>query len=151
MRIGPQVAQTDADGRFSVWDLVPFDPAAMEIDPLSLDGPLWMPAATCFTIVPTPNAYRHVELPLVPVGELSGTVIRGGRPAAGVPVRMESANGFRLSTTTFSDGEVYVFGARPGRYRVTAGDHGDAAVTVDFDPARDPRGVTGVRIVLQER
>jgi hypothetical protein len=151
VRIGPQVARTDAGGRFSVWDLVPFDAAAVEIDSLSLDSPLWMPAATRFTIEPLPNVYRHVELPLVPVGEISGVVIRNGRPAPGVPVRFESQDGFRLATTTFADGGFYVFGVRPGRYRVVAGEHGDAGASVEFAPSRDRQGVTGVRIVLPER
>jgi len=151
VRIGPQVARTGDDGRFAVWDLVPFDPAALEIDSLSLDSPLWMPAAARFTIEPLPNAYRHVELPLVPVGEISGVITRGGRPAPGVPVRLESASGLRLVTTTFSDGEFYVFGVRPGRYRIAAGEALDPGITVEFAPSRDPRGVTGVRIAIPER
>jgi hypothetical protein len=148
VQIGPQAAWTDSSGHFASWDLMPFEPADVQIDSLSLSSPLWMPSATHYTVLPAPNTYRRIELPLVPVGEASGTITHAGRPVRGVRVRLVPVRGATFETTTFEDGGFYVLGIRPGRYRVLVGDQPDAVAVIEFDPTQGAHAVPPIRIVL---
>jgi hypothetical protein len=150
VRVGSQAARTDDTGRFDTWDLVPFEPTTLEIDSLSLRDPLWVPAARLFSTRLSPNAFRDIAVPLVPVGEIAGRVTRGLRPVAGIRVRLLAGERTALESTTFADGEFYFFGVRPGSYRVLVGDGVDPARTVVFDAAKGARSTPYVEIALPD-
>ena len=122
VRVGPLAARTDADGRFAVWDLVPFEPLILEVDANSVSDPLWIPATPRLLVRPDPNTFTPIPVALVQAGEVSGVVLLGedGAVLRGVQVELRNRDtGDVYTTSTFSDGSFYVMGVRPGRYFAT--------------------------------
>ena len=121
LRVGAQSVASDSEGVFTVWDLVPFEFALVEIDTLSIGNPLWIPQLVSAVVSPAPNSFRSIEIPLVAGGEVSGRVtFQSGRGVAGVNVLFRNLSGGQdVTVTTFSDGTFYQFGVRPGRYELT--------------------------------
>lgn len=159
VRIGPRLVITDPDGRFAVWDLVPFELTDVEIDTLSIRDPLLVPRAARFTFRPDPNVFTPLPIPIVQAGEVSGRVILEGakRPIGGVEVELVNlTTGDRYTTSTFSDGAFYLLGVRPGRYLARLGAAaldrlGVRAIPAEFSvgSVRDEAIVDGVEIVLR--
>ena len=120
MIVGSEAQRTDSDGRFSVWDLVAFEPTRVSIDSLSVPNPLWVPAVSLAEIPVGPSTYRAFDVPLTMGGEISGRVFLDQNGGIG-GVRLILANtatGQERVITTFSDGEFYAFGVRPGDYEL---------------------------------
>ncbi|MGH7545564.1 MAG: hypothetical protein ACREKI_05210, partial [Gemmatimonadota bacterium] len=123
LRVGPHTVRTDDEGRFAVWDLVPFVTERIVVDSFSLESPLWVPSFGLATIVTAPNGFAQVQVPVWNGAEVAGRVLRAGpRGPEGVGgLRLELANletGRRTEATTFSDGEFYLLGVPPGTYDV---------------------------------
>jgi len=121
--IGSRMAETDSAGRYHAWDVVPFEPILLRIDSLSVRNPLFVSRYDAVSIVPSPNSYRVLDVPLVETGVLEGRVLRatdGVMLPAGalVLVLTNLETGERREISTFSDGEFYVLGVRPGDYRL---------------------------------
>ncbi len=117
LRVGSSAVVTDSAGRFSVWDLVPFSDALIEVDTLALENPLWVPAATVSRVVPAPNSFRFVAIPIRQGGEIAGRVELNGRPLPGSTlVLREEATGRYRRIATFTDATFYVMRLAPGRY-----------------------------------
>ncbi|HKI83695.1 MAG TPA: hypothetical protein VKA63_05095, partial [Candidatus Krumholzibacteria bacterium] len=121
--VGNETVTTDDYGRYSVWNLLPFEATKIEVQKSSLQNPLWIPVFEQAAAAISPNGYRTVDLPLVLGVELSGTTLtRDGdatHPAGSVPVRLEQIDGHRsYETRSFHDGEFYLMGVAPGNYRV---------------------------------
>ena len=122
LRVGSRGVTTDSLGRYSAWDLVPFEATAVEVDTLSLDDPLWVPAALVYHLVPGPNSHDAVDVAMLPASEAAGRVVMGreGPGVGGVPVTLRHAgSGAVVRATTFSDGSFYAVGLRAGEYEVT--------------------------------
>jgi hypothetical protein len=129
LRVGSRGVTTDSLGRYSAWDLVPFEATSVEVDTLSLTDPLWVPAALVIRLVPGPNSFDAVDVGLLPASEAAGQVVLGtedagdGRTAAGiggVPLLLRHlGSGAVVRTTTFSDGSFYAIGLRPGEYEAS--------------------------------
>lgn len=122
--IGSSMAQTDSTGRYHQWDLVPFEPLMLRIDSLSLRNPLFVSQYDAVSIVPSPNSYRVLDLPLIESGVIEGRVLReveGTVMPAGILVLVltDLETGEQCEITTFSDGEFYLLGVRPGEYRLS--------------------------------
>ncbi|MCP4568766.1 MAG: hypothetical protein GY841_14405 [FCB group bacterium] len=102
--------------------LQPYDEYIVEIDQYSLDDPLLKPVHDGFRVHFNPNIVTSIEVPVVVVSEVSGTVKRqleNGQSGMGA-VRIELINlttGSRTKVTTFNNGEFYYLGLIPGRYR----------------------------------
>ncbi len=121
--VGNETVTTDDYGRYSVWNLLPFEATKIEVQKSSLKNPLWIPVFEQAAATISPNGYRTVDLPLVLGVELNGTTLtRDGEalhPAGSVPVRLEQIDGHRsYETRSFHDGEFYLMGVAPGNYRV---------------------------------
>jgi hypothetical protein len=117
--IGSRTAATDADGLYHVWDLVPFEPVMVSIDSLSLDSPLLVPLFTRTSIVPGPNRYRTLDIPLIEAGVIEGRVTRSGAGVGGVTlILFDRGRNVRRTLTTFSDGGFYLMGVKPGDYEL---------------------------------
>jgi hypothetical protein len=117
LRVGSDAVITDSLGRFSVWDLVPFTDATIEVDTLALENPLWLPAAPVSRVVPAPNSFRFVEVPIRAGGELAGRVEMDGQPLPGATLALrEESSGRIREISTFTDATFYVMRLAPGRY-----------------------------------
>jgi hypothetical protein len=121
LHLGSRGVTTDSLGRFSTWDFVPFESLLLEIDSLSIDNPLWVPAAPLMSVSPGPNSYTHMQIPLVQAGEVSGTAIYedANVPAGGIHLVLEDREtGLTIPARTFSDGAFFLLGLRPGTYEL---------------------------------
>ena len=122
VRIGGLVTRTDARGRYSLWNVLPYQAVNVRIDTLSLEDPGWVPALPTRALRPSPQQYTQVEFGLVRTRELTGVLVPGAKLAttAGVGLELRDVAGGALHTVrTFSDGAFYFSRVRPGRYRLT--------------------------------
>jgi hypothetical protein len=161
VRIGPLAVRTDETGRFSVWDVVPFEPLVLSVDSGSVRDPLLVPATARLLVRPDPNTFTPIPVALVQTGEVSGVaLIRDeGRPLAGIQVELRNLDtGQQYSATTFSDGSFYVLGVRPGRYEATVSEQAREMLSLSaqadaFEVAPSGEGaiVDGVLILADRR
>ncbi len=118
-----QAVKTDPTGRYTVWDLGPFEDAEVTIDPESLPSPLLVPTVALACVTVEPNGFREVNLPIVNGAEAAGLVTREGTSGvAGVGglrvILTHLGTGRRHEAMTFHDGTFYVLGLLPGDYSV---------------------------------
>ncbi len=119
IRVGGWYDETDALGRFSAWDLFPFETSFVEVDSLAFEDPRLVVPNPVTRVSPTPNSYLSVDVPVVVGAEISGFVVEGWTGLAGVPVRLLNlTTGKSTMLTTFSDGGFYGVGILPGDYEV---------------------------------
>ena len=117
VRVGSDAVISDSSGRFSVWDLVPFTDALIEVDTLALENPLWVPTVATARVVPVPNSFRFVDIPIRQGGEIAGRVELNGEPLPGATlVLREEATGRLRRIATFTDATFYLMRLPPGRY-----------------------------------
>src|SRR6185312_14342496 len=138
IRVGSVYAVTDSSGRYRVWDLVPFEPVALDVDVSTLDSPLWAADAQHVVLEPLPNRFEEYNVAIVPGGVVEGTLVdarTGGKPLAGVRVVLaETGTQRRMEATTFSDGGFSFIGVKPGRWTATV----DARDLATLRGAADP-------------
>lgn len=120
---GNLIAETDEFGRYSIWNLVPFEAADLLVESASLPNPTWVPAFDLAAAAVAPNGFRNIDLPLVEAVEVEGLIrTRDGdalHRAGAVPLKLVQVDGRREhQTRCFSDGEFYLMGVVPGSYRV---------------------------------
>ena len=145
--VGSVSARTDSGGAYRVWDLVPFEPVLVTIDSLSLESPLVVPAFARASIVPGPNRFRTLDIPLVQAGVIEGRVVRRGRGIGGATLILtDRRSGARRTLVTFSDGAFYLLGVKPGDYELSVDPRVLAALAVNAEPLRfslapTPQGV----------
>jgi hypothetical protein len=99
-----------------------YDEYLVQIDELSIDNPMLVPAKKNFKATFNPNMVTAIEVPLVTGGDISGMVRRetgfGEAGAGGVKIQIFSeGREVQLELTTFSNGEYYHLGLLPGKYR----------------------------------
>ena len=122
---------------FRVWDIVPFEPILVTVDSLTLESPLLVPAVATTSIVPGPNRFRALDIPIVPAGVVEGEVTRDGGGVGGVTLLLtERRSGAQRSVVTFSDGGFYVLGVKPGDYDLTVDPRVLNALRVRAQPLR---------------
>jgi len=120
---GNLIAETDEYGRYSIWNLVAFEAADIQVDVASLRNPMWVPAFDLAEVAVSPNGFRQIDLPLVEAVEVEGRLLtRVGAamhcPGA-VPLKLVQADGdHEYKTRCFSDGEFYLMGVVPGTYTI---------------------------------
>jgi hypothetical protein len=135
--VGSMSAQTDSAGVYHLWDLVPFEPVMVSLDSVSLDSPLLVPMFARTSIVPGPNRYRTLDIPVVESGIIEGRVVRKGAGVGGVTLHLlERRSGTRRSLVTFNDGAFYLMGVKPGDYELTVAEQVLDALAVDAEPLR---------------
>ena len=118
--VGSISTRTDSTGGYRVWDLVPFEPVFVTLDSLSLESPLLVPAFARASIVPGPNRFRTLDIPVVQAGVIEGRVVREGRGVGGVTIFLtDRRTGVRRALVTFTDGAFYLLGVKPGDYELT--------------------------------
>ena len=162
VRVGNSTAVSDSQGRYHVWDLLPFEPVLVVLDSATLPSPLWTPSYSAISVEPAPNQFRTIDLPVAPSGVIEGQVLRetatGLRGAGGVTIMItETKTGARHTTVTFRDGAFYLMGIKPGEYEITVSEAvlarlGVTAVPVSFtmESSRDGATVEGLEVVLRQ-
>jgi hypothetical protein len=151
VRVGGLLARTDAKGRYSLWNVLPYQPVNVRIDTLSLQDPAWVPALPARALRPSPQQYTSVEFALVRTREISGTLVPGNRVAAPAGVGLELRDvmsGVIHTARSFSDGAFYFSRVRPGRYKLTLAATSSAALGLIQPPQVDVDvGAEGTDIV----
>jgi hypothetical protein len=122
--MGGQTVRTDSQGRFRAWDLVPFEPLRLRVDPQSIPDPTWISLRGVVEVEVPPASYRRVDLPLSPSGEVTGRAVRVNGEGKELPLAnlelelVDQERGSVRTLSTFSDGEFYLFGVPPGSYHL---------------------------------
>ena len=140
VRVGGLVTRTDARGRYSLWNVMPYQAVNVRIDTLSLEDPGWVPALPARALRPSPQQYTQVEFGLVRTREVAGSLLAGAgiSTTAGVGLELRDMEGGALhAARSFSDGAFYFSRVRPGRYRLTLAASSAAALGIAAPPAVD--------------
>ena len=135
--VGSLSARTDSSGAYRVWDLVPFEPVIVSLDSTSLDSPLLVPLFARTSIVPGPNRFRSLDIPVVEAGVIEGRVVRNAAGVGGVTLILtDRRSGTRRTLVTFNDGAFYLMGVKPGDYELTVEEQVLDALAADAEPVR---------------
>ena len=135
--VGSMSANTDSSGAYHVWDLVPFEPVIVSLDSVSLDSPLLVPLFARTSIVPGPNRFRSLDIPVVAAGVIEGRVLRNNAGVGGVTLILtDRRTGTGRSLVTFNDGAFYLMGVKPGDYELRVDEQVLDALAVDAEPVR---------------
>jgi hypothetical protein len=121
VRVGMTSAESDSSGQYRVWDISPYEPVLVVVDSLTLPSPLWTPSFGTISVEPGPNRFRMLDLPVAPGGTLEGRVLQetvaGIQGAAGLPLVLTNLRTGAVRTIiSFSDGDFYAIGIKPGEY-----------------------------------
>jgi hypothetical protein len=127
VQVGSSGAYADSLGVYRVWDVVPFEPLLVSADSLSFDSPLWVASDRAIAVLPAPNSFTAVDVPIRTGAVLEGQVTRefGGElqgVAGATLVLTERHTGRRRTINTFTDGTFYALGVTPGEYELAVGD-----------------------------
>ena len=155
--VGARPVVSDSSGEFRVWDLLPFEPVNVLVDSASIDSPLLVPAFATARLVPNPNRFRPLDVPVVAAGVIEGRIWHatgGAREPVGAIalVLTDHRTGTRRHFAAFSDGTFYLMGVKAGDYELTAED-GAMTGSVRFTLAPDAAaaGRSGLELVLSAR
>jgi hypothetical protein len=161
--VGTRPVVSDSSGEFRVWDLLPFEPVHVLVDSMSIDSPLLVPAFATAVLVPNPNRFRTLDVPIVAAGVIEGRVWRtsgASREPMGAVllVLTDHRSGARRHFASFSDGTFYLMGVKAGDYELTVDEAtlGMAALTATslrfaLAPEAAATGRSGLELVLQAR
>ena len=140
VRIGGLLARTDSQGRYALWNVLPYQPVNVQLDTLSLEDPAWVPALPARALRPSPQQYTTIEFALVRTREVAGQLSPGAHMAmpSGVGIELRDAMSGSLHTArTFSDGAFYFSRVRPGRYHLTLTKSSATALGIESPPQVD--------------
>ncbi|MFH2035443.1 MAG: hypothetical protein ABIJ45_03490 [Candidatus Zixiibacteriota bacterium] len=102
--------------------LRPYDDYIVQIDPNSLDNPMYYPAHDNFRVAVNPNSVTNIMIPIVAGAEITGNVSRIVQETpmgvGGIKVMIENQKTEKIvSVITFNDGEYFKLGIVPGVYK----------------------------------
>lgn len=149
--VGIQSRTSDASGRYRLWNVTPYEPAIVAIDSATLASPLWVPAHQAVEVRPGPNRYEVVDLAVAPGGVVEGRAVRvsDGTGLPGVTLLLERVEtGASRALVTFSDGEFYAMGVKPGDYRLVIDPRSAQRLGLSAEPIRltMPASVDGATV-----
>jgi hypothetical protein len=121
--IGGRTVRTDEMGRHLAWDLVPYEPVRVWADSTSIGDPTLVPVRTEVEVLVPPASFGRLDIAVTPSVELAGRVVRvtpdGDVPVAHAELELwDPRAGEGRSIRTFSDGEFYELGVKPGSYEL---------------------------------
>jgi hypothetical protein len=163
VRVGNISSVSDSQGQYRVWDQLPYEPVLVVVDSLTLASPLWMPSYSAISVELGPNQFRMIDLPVAPAGVIEGRVRRdtptGPVGQAGITLFVTNRRtGARQAVVTFSDGDFYLMGVKPGEYDITVPESVTTRLGVKATPvrftmrsSRDGETVSGLAITLTRR
>jgi hypothetical protein len=111
---------TDKNGGSMIDGLEPFKPVLIGIDASSLPDPFIQPSTKGIVVTPRPGVPFVIELPLVPAGEIAGTLQSdNGRLLGGVELELLDAKGYVVKSTRSEYDGFFLFESVPyGKYRM---------------------------------
>ena len=114
---------TDAAGRATVEDLVPYRAVLIGIDAASLPDPFLLPAGPGKVVVPRPGIASTVELPVVGSGAVEGELVSAaGAGLGGVDLELVDPAGVVAATTRSEfDGHILFERVPYGRFTLRIG------------------------------
>lgn len=160
VRVGNISALSDSQGQYRVWDQLPYEPVLVVVDSTSLSSPLWTPSYSAISVELGPNQFRMIDLPVAQAGVIEGRVLRetpaGLIGQAGITLFVtHRRSGARQAVVTFSDGDFYLMGVKPGEYDITVAESVINRLGVKATPlrftmrsSRDGDTVSGLEITL---
>lgn len=103
-------------------DLAPYNRYRIKINESALNNPLWKSTHDSYAIQVLPNMFTTVFVPVIVVGEISGSVTIEGEgntpPIHGLEIFIYSTDDTLHETvTTYAEGEFYFVGLKPGDYK----------------------------------
>lgn len=121
--VGGRPVVTDADGRHTSWDLIPYQSVEIWTDSASIQDPTLVPTRNQVRVEVPPSSFGRVDVPVTPSREVVGRVVRvDGEVALPIPYAelemVHRETGEVRSLRAFSDGEFYEAGIRPGSYEL---------------------------------
>ena len=141
VQVGSGSTWSDSLGVYRVWDVVPFEPVLVAADSLSFDSPLWVAGDRAIEVMPAPNHFTAVDIPLLTGAVLEGRVARefGGRlqGVGGVSLLLtDRRTGRERRLATFTDGTFYTLGITPGEYELSVAPRLLELLRVAAEPVR---------------
>ncbi len=165
--VGNRWVTADADGRYQLWNVPPWEELLISVDTTSLASPWWTPGHGAIAVMPTPNLVRSADVPLVIGGIVEGSLLLEGSVSRSVTrplsiLLVELGSGTRTVIESFSDGSFYRMGLPPGRYEARVDETMLRALGLTGEPVRfelspgrsasDPGPtLSGLRLVLRPR
>ena len=156
--VGSQQAVSDAAGQFVVGSLLSFVPTMVEPDSGSLPNPMWIIDRPALAVVPRPNSFAPLSIPVLPAGGIAGTIVlaSGARGPAGAEVQiLNLATQEIRRVVSFSDGSFEFYKLRPGSYEISASSATlkragatASSVTIEVPKQSDAVFIEGVRLML---
>jgi hypothetical protein len=131
----------DANGRYQLWGVSPWEELLVSVDTASLASPWWIPTHAAEGVTPAPNLIRNVDVPLIIGGVIEGRVLLDApsSPPITRPISIllvELGSGTRTVVESFSDGSFYRMGLSPGSYAATAEDGSGGPLGLRADTVR---------------
>jgi hypothetical protein len=124
LRSRDKTAETDAQGRYSLWNLTPFERTDVSIVSSSLRNPLLVPQFNRASLALGPNGFQELNLPMIRGTEVLGRFLRINSPVGagmgGVEIVLHQVEtGRNHETVTFHDGAFYFMSLPPGEYEIS--------------------------------
>jgi hypothetical protein len=115
----PVAATSNDEGWLMVAGLPTQRRVAIALDATTLDDPFLVPSQPRVQFLPRPGFTHHVDMPLLDSGFAAGTVLRLGRPVAGLALIAERSDGAaREQTFSLSEGYFSFEVLAPGVWHI---------------------------------
>lgn len=163
---GGKVIFSEKDSIIRIPDLNAFTKYIVEFNDNDLENIAWRFKNKKYQVLIDPNQFKHIDIPIIPLGEVSGTISiisDNSKKAIGrILVNVYKKNGTKVLTGTLSesDGYIYYLGLMPGDYtaRIDSAQLSNLNLTadppqIDFTIKQSENGdiVGGINFVLSRK
>lgn len=120
--MGSRAIFSEKDSIVRIPDLNAFINYRIELDDNDLENISWRFENKIYSVLIDPNQFKRVDIPVIPVGEVSGMAyINNDNSLKGIgriSVKIYKKDGLKVVAETLSesDGYIYYLGLRPGEY-----------------------------------
>jgi hypothetical protein len=119
---GGRVLFNKKDSVIRISELNPFTNYILEFNDNDLENIAWRFKNKVYKVLVDPNQYKRIDIPIIPVGEVSGMVYRDddnsmkGTGRIEVKFYKKNSKVVIAETLSESDGYIYYLGMAPGEY-----------------------------------
>ncbi|OIP84411.1 MAG: hypothetical protein AUK44_02480 [Porphyromonadaceae bacterium CG2_30_38_12] len=115
---GGKIYQSKKDSLIRIVGLDPFVDYSLQFDESNFENIAWKVTARALKVTTDPNQFKTLTIPIVPLGEVSGTVIDGkGNGVSRILINITNDKGkLEKKVLTESDGFFSYLGLMPGNY-----------------------------------